>query len=95
MSLKFSEILEHIERGYEVEFRSGGSTHKWMDFDPTLSYPISLLFSREFRLKPNPMEIWVNVYGDKKIIYATKSLAERGAGTSAIKVAVHFREVVE
>lgn len=50
--------------------------------------------SREYRVKPEPKEIYVNEYSTGFSSYSDKSSAERAA-CSALRKAVLYREVIE
>jgi hypothetical protein len=50
-----------------------------------------------YRIKPEPMEFWANVYGNPYGLcvatHPTKQEAEKAAGPGVTHVAVHFKEV--
>ena len=51
---------------------------------------------RTARVKPQPLEGWLNSYGDDSwAVHPTEHDAKKNAGAGAVRVAVHMREVVE
>ena len=51
----------------------------------------------EYRRKPQPSEAWINEYASRTQgwAYSTPEKAITAAGSDAVRVAVHMREVVE
>lgn len=58
-------VLQHFEAGGKVQFisRRSGSGLGWED----VVYPTWNFYDFEYRIKPNPLELWVNVYNDGHI----------------------------
>ena len=87
------EVAQALERGEDVEFQSFGCdvwrkarSYNWSWFPDRIIY----------RIKPKPLECWVNVYGDNLFsAYRSKECAEKCVGGTASRVAVHMREVTE
>lgn len=96
-NMRLSEAIAALERGEEVEYYNSIS---WVSFTLGNTNCISSLINYEFRLKPKPMDIWVNVYEDG---YTSGWTTKEKAYNAAMKplfsgvvkrVAVLFREVV-
>lgn len=45
--------------------------------------------------KPEPKEVWINEYKDDFVSHREKHYAIKGAHNNAVRVAVHYREVIE
>lgn len=94
--MKLSEAIAAIERGEEVEYKPKGH-NKWFrfGFDVLDSWSIKNTLEFSFRLKPKPVEIWVNFYEQGVCyIYHSKTDAINSKTDKASREAVHFREVV-
>lgn len=64
----------------------------WQDtHDPCFLAPVS-----HYRIKPEPLECWVNVYENNFThSHASAENARSGASGMALRTAVHCREVIE
>jgi hypothetical protein len=88
------EVAQALERGEVVEHQYIGDSGKWRN---TKSggwswCPDQIIY----RIKPKPLECWVNVYGDNLFsAYRSKEGAEKCVSGTASRVAVHMREVTE
>jgi len=50
----------------------------------------------EYRVKPEPLELWVNIYDNGAVLtYKSEEEARGNVGTKIDRVAVHMREVIE
>jgi hypothetical protein len=88
------EVAQALERGEDVEHQIiGDATWNKAKSDGWTWLPAQLIY----RIKPKPLECWVNVYnlhGETKVSsYSTKEHATFTASPEAIRVAVHMREV--
>jgi len=84
-------VIQAAEAGKTIECRLG----KLLDWHP-VEEPIWDFSKWEYRVKPEPMEIWVNVY-KRGIgqIYTNEQDAIKHCLDYATHTAVHFREVIE
>jgi hypothetical protein len=88
-------IIKAFANGGVVQFRYSKNM-KWQN---TSDDPVFVV-DNEYRIKPEPMEIWVNIYDEKEddvmgATYSSKVKAENYASFGVIKKAVKFREVIE
>jgi hypothetical protein len=61
----------------------------WTDVDPLWNFALY-----GYRIKPEPLEYWVNIYPSKAIgHHETKDEAVLCAHSNALRVAVHMKEV--
>lgn len=71
--------------------------HGWTDWNPNGGIRLA---DPDFRWcvkpkAPEPLECWVNVYQSTHVAaHKTADEAKQNAGPSAVRVAVHFREVM-
>jgi len=89
--MKLSEVVAAAERGEAIEWRFNFSD--WGDKGPNIPwYP-----HYEYRVKPEPLEFWVNTYeGGVKLFHRTAEGAKAGvlmSGAPVVRVAVHVKEV--
>lgn len=92
------EVAQALERGEVVEYAHVNSMD-WMSLDPN-DWNWRRLY-RTYRIKPKPLECWVNVYPGRAFnAYPSKALAianDAAEGVTkpdlALRVAVHMREV--
>lgn len=62
----------------------------WYDNeDPTFTYIYD-----QYRIKPEPLECWVNVYPSCGVAYQSEQKAKENAIDDCKRVAVHMREVI-
>lgn len=86
---KLAPVIQAFADGKTVQAFST-SVLKWGEvqapsFDPSI----------QWRVKPEPKEIWVNEYPNgESFMYESKQAAEMGAWVPATRVAVLYREVV-
>ena len=87
------EVAQALERGEVVEYQY---------FDYVTWYRVHsdgwtwCPSERIYRIKPKPLECWVNVYGDNLFsAYRSKEGAEKCVSGTASRIAVHMREVTE
>lgn len=91
------EIMEGIKEGvtYQTQFPS---SLKWVDIPPdTPVHKICSYLAQKlkFRIKPEPMEVWVNVYPDKKVyLHLDEKSAVNGLIGSDTGETKYFKEVV-
>ena len=91
-----TEIQQAYLDGADVQCcHTGNDSYVSLDHysEPDFNWMIN-----DFRVKPKPMEIWVNIYSNGQFcLHDTKEEAERLAsiGTSARRDAVKFIEVIE
>lgn len=83
------EVVTAFKNGKKIESRNkviGG----WTDSNPDWNF-----FCFDYRVKPEPMELWVNVYesGDH-YVYTAKEKALLHAHKHCLRKAVLFREVI-
>ena len=84
-------VMQAFERGETIQARN-----VWDDgFSPWLDVcsPSWNWCDREYRVKPNPREVWVNIYPDNCIPHTSKELAEGCCGKGG--ETIHFREVTD
>ena len=80
-------VIQAFAEGKTVQIKYGDG---WED----LGEPV-FDFSGEYRIKPEPLECWVNVYPTAIDSFQSKKSAENNSGTRAIRIAVHMREVAD
>lgn len=87
-------IIQAMADGKEIQtkiVRTDGS-HQWvtqhcLDFTGK---------PENYRIKPEPKEIWVNEYANTGVAaHTSKDAAVRNAGVAATRKAVRYREVIE
>lgn len=87
---KLLPIIQAFAEGKEVQYFTGSG---W----ETTSIP-SFDLVVQWRIKPEPKEIWVNEYESgiiKMLGHPTKELADCSANQSVSRKAVRYREVLE
>jgi len=87
-------IIQAFADGKDIQFHNI-SADRWLD----CADEGDVLFDRPpkfYRVKPEPLECWVNVYTEGNMfINTTEKNAKYRAGDDAIRIAVHMREVTE
>ena len=85
---KLAQAYQWLSEGKEVEWCYNNG--EWEDWSGLLTFP------HEYRLKPIPLECWVNQYPDE-LGRAWEDLegARRNSHDNAIRIAVHMREVLQ
>lgn len=85
-----------VMRGYldgkEIEFRTRDSSEEWRMYPPYC--PLWEWESVEYRIKPAPIEGWVNVYPGGRVysIYMSEREAINNAGVDCVKT-IKVREM--
>lgn len=91
---RLRSLADGIEDGQTIQIRDCG---EWKDQGET-HFRNWLDNARNARVKPKPLEGWANTYvgnAYEGTIYATKNDAKLQAGTGAVRIAVHMREVID
>jgi hypothetical protein len=93
-------VMEAWARGETIECRRLGSSDKWESFGDIL-----WLDECEYRIKPKPLEVWINVYSaghsssdidDDALAFATQQEAEQfGKRFPGYRHTIKLREVEE
>ena len=85
------KVIAAALNGDEVEYRDSGYDDIWgACHDPAFDS-----FNRgEYRIKPQPKEIWVNEYEGGTSLHISEDIARNAALRTVQRVAVHYREVV-
>lgn len=90
-------LCKAYESGAEIQERCGDD-----DWHEPIGDEITLALDNayEYRIKPEPLECWVNVYSNTGINncgsgFNTKEAAEKASAGNAVRVAVHMREVTD
>lgn len=82
------EVLQHFEAGGDVEFMDFGDT-EWR----LAGTPIWNFHRTEYRPKPKPLELWVNVYDSgQTFVHRSEESARLSLESGRT---VHMREVVD
>ena len=88
---KLAQAYQWLSDGKEVEWRYHNC--EWEDWDGLITFP------PEFRIKPEPeplVEGWANIYsGGPGDLMPSPQESYRVAGRTALRTAVHMREVRE
>lgn len=91
---EFVKVVQAYADGKEVEGRTIGSV-RWQPLDE----PVFNCSVRQYRIKPEPREVWILQYGNGEISYvADKSredAEERLCAGASLERVLHFREVIE
>ena len=90
-------LCEAYESGADVQERYGSGNWGEPIGD---EFSISDDSADNYRIKPEPLECWVNVYSNTGINncgsgFNTKEAAEKASAGNAVRVAVHMREVTD
>ena len=86
-------IMQAFLDGKKIEVRTSPD-RGWREIDTV--NPHWDWYGQDYRIKPEPKEIWVNEYlSDCSAGHPTKEGAMRAASVSAVRKAVHYREVIE
>jgi hypothetical protein len=76
--------------GKAIQFRTVETECDWRNIES----PVWDFQSSDYRIKPEPIEYWVNIYPSKAIgHHETKDEAVLCAHSNALRVAVHMKEV--
>ena len=82
-------LITAFAEGAEIQCRRQGTDNQWFTCHP------AWVEDQEYRVKPELMECWGNVYSNHgPCYYPTKDAADSGAGTYRVSC-VHMREVEE
>lgn len=84
------EVVTAFKNGKKIEYYVKIS-RQWKEItDPSWNFN-----DYKYRVKPEPMELWVNLYADGSGLGYTKEVsALSGVGTYTVRKAVLFREVI-
>ena len=90
------EIMQAYADGKTVELKSSADT-KWA---VSLNPGFDSWRTVDYRIKPEPKEIWVNEYKTSEsdhdpVAYATSVNAKRAAAPSALRTAVKYVEAID
>jgi len=87
MEMKLSEVVAAAERGEAIQIQCHQPHGVWQDKEPTTPwYP-----SYAYRLKPKPLECWVNFYSDgNSHAHFTEPQARAMASIGATRIAVRM-----
>lgn len=86
-------LVQALSEGKVIQIRNT-TEREWVDLDTG-----EIAFSsgaEQYRIKPEPREVWVNHYGDTApgaMAWSNKQIAKNQAGDGAIQV--RYREVIE
>jgi hypothetical protein len=93
MSMTHDEMIAVIAAhrdGKTIQFRTVETECDWRDIES----PVWDFQSSDYRIKPEPLECWVNVYEHgTNTVFESKVMAEAAAQSYALRVAVHMKEV--
>lgn len=81
-----------------LDYANGKTVQKYYDgVWSDLDQPAFQSTPSDYRIKPEPKEVWVNEYrdGESCVCYRNRGVAEKVAGLAATRVAVHYREVCD
>lgn len=85
-------VLQHFEAGGKVQVKSiNPHITKWEDTD----HPLWDFVNQAYRIKPKPLELWVNVYDDGAIGSANYSRREATVVRGEAGRTVHMIEVLD
>ena len=88
-------IEQAYEDGINVEFEPLDKTYKWKNVKTPKDETIFYWAYNDYRIKPKPIEFWVNVYDDYiSGAYETKAETTAGSTIGLIKT-IKVREVTE
>lgn len=91
---KAIEVMQAFVDGKTVQHFSRALG--WLDFKDGVNSPSWCWDGVNYRIKPEPKDIWVNEYdGYWGTAWGTKEEAENGVGQYATRKAVRYREVIE
>lgn len=82
-------LIQAFVEGAEIEVHYPNGL--WRTTGESVNFLSTLL---TYRIKPKPKDIWVNEYKDFSWAYKSTEDAEHNVGHSALRVAVHYREVL-
>lgn len=85
------DILKAYAEGQDVQYRCKDDDEQWRE----VNTPSFTFDHCDYRIKPRPIEGWVNVYedGDFGALHGTKALAEAAIAPSGVARTVFVREV--
>lgn len=94
---KAIEVMQAFVDGKTIQHRVRDTSGRYYPWDQLrMIAPVWNWWATEYRVKPEPKEIWVNEYGQGfGAIHSTKENALDYVNTGVIRKAVHFREVIE
>jgi len=85
-------VVQAHKDGKQIQYRGLSPYHQWhncRDNSPLWNFPDLC-----YRVKPEPLECWANIYAGRYThYYHGQDIAIAAAGPSALRVAVHMREV--
>ena len=86
-------LADGIEDGQTIQTLDYG---EWKDRGETY-FKVWLDNARHTRVKPKPLEGWVNMYDEYSCpaFHLTEHDAKKNVGTGAVRIAVHMREVTD
>ena len=81
-------VIQAHRDGKAIQYR-----HKCSEWSPA-PQPNWNFSAYDYRIKPEPLECWVNVYPQGvPSIWGSEQDAKRTAGSNAARIAVHMKEV--
>lgn len=84
-------VMQGFRDGKKVQWRSRSLSGAWMPCtDPKWTWTIN-----EYRLAPEPRELWVNIYGGLMCYYGSKEAADKADTPSMRDECIHLIEVLE
>jgi hypothetical protein len=94
MSMTHDEMIAVIaahKDGKTVQVRCKGSDREW----GYTSGPYWNFADCDYRIKPEPLEYWVNTYKNSvyNALHPTEDSAKAAANEDTIRIAVHMKEV--
>ncbi len=86
------EVVTAFKNGKTLQCKDKNFNGEWID----VPHPIWNFALVDYRVKPEPIELWVNVYNgiEETYVYETKAEALNCAGLGCTRKAVLFREVI-
>lgn len=89
-------IMQHYEDGGDVEVLVNSTFTEWATMtragEPTWDWR-----SRQYRIKREPLEVYVNIYSDdgSAVAHKTAAKAKVNVTAGAVRIGVKFREVID
>lgn len=86
------EVVTAFKNGKTIQFYDKVCNKGWLD----ANNPVWAFDKITYRVKPEPIELWVNVYNgiEETYVYETKAEALNCVGLGCTRKAVLFREVL-
>lgn len=81
-------LVQALADGKVIQINNGHGL--WVDLGENVHFRD---FPSEYRIKPEPREIWVNEYADSAFMYKTEDEAKRQAAPGVVRR--RYREVLE